>query len=245
MTDYSDIFQAAGGHAFPADRAEFFAAHVRPNGQPWSWTGYEYLRDRVADDSAHIVDEKAAQMGLTTLNSGELLYHLAHGTKVGYFLPTGNAIRDYVQLQLSPVINSDRRLVRAIVDAGDAEPSRDGDGADPPPTRDKAADSVRALHLRGAQGVGTANFRSVQKLIDVKQIPLDAAYCDEVAELARKVDPELGVSLVDFLPDRLMASRLGHMREFSQPGIPGMDIDEPFQRSSQRYYQHRCTASNA
>ena len=191
-------------------------------GQPWSLRDHEYLRAIAEDRSQVIVIEKAAQMGVSTLLLSELLHLCLQGEHAGYFLDTSGHMRRLVQGRLDPIINADDELTRQVVEArfeGGQQFRRRGG---------RAADNVALKHI----GRGTAYFLATRVMADVKTVDLDAIYMDEVAELDEAKS--------EFAADRLLHSNLKLQRWVSQPDIPGMDIDDWFQRSDQKYWKMRC-----
>jgi len=108
---------------------------VKPEGRTWTLERHEYLRAIAEDGAHHIVVEKAAQMGLSTLFVGELLYVCLAGHRAGYFLDTKAAMREFVQARIDPIIDADDELMRQVVEER-FEPDR-------PRRRGKGVDNVR------------------------------------------------------------------------------------------------------
>ena len=198
----------------------FLQRYVKPEGREWTLEGHEYLRALAEDPARHIVVEKAAQMGLSTLFIGELLQVCLAGHRAGYFLDTKAAMSEFVQARIDPIIDADDELMHQVVEER-FEPDR-------PRRRGKGVDNIRQKKI----GRGLAYFLGVNNRGDVRTRALDAVYLDEVSEL----DPDL----VDFVDDRMLHSTLRLRREISQPRIPEMDIDEAFQLSDMKYWQIRC-----
>jgi len=152
-----------------------------------------------------------------------MLQQCLAGWKAGYFLDTKGAMKEFVQARVDPIIDASDDLTRMVVERTfEADrPKRKGKGG---------ADNVRFKQI-GPNGL--AYFLGVNNRGDVKTRALDVVYLDEVAEH----DPALAA----FVDDRMLHSRLRHRREISQPRIPGMDIDESFQRSDMKYWKLRCS----
>ena len=201
----------------------FLLRHIHPRPrESWTLEGHEYLRGIAEDESQIIVVEKAAQLGLSTLFLAELLYVCLGGHNAGYFLDTAGRMQRMVQARLDPIIDADEELTRQVLEGRMQLPGLSRR------RRGKIADNVRIKQI----GPATAYFLSTQVMGDVKTVDLDAIYMDEVAEL----DEEKS----EFAQDRLLHSNLKLQRWISQPDVPGMDIDDWFQRSNQQYYQLRC-----
>jgi len=237
LHNVADFFEVAGGHAFPDDLAVFAEEYIRPDGNQWSWERREYLRGWLVDDAARKVARKAAQVGATTAATVEAIWRAVNDWKIGVFLPGKRSMNKYVQTQFDPLINRSKALRKAVVLAGELQKGQADEADDY--ERDKSADSLETKHIGEA---GVFNLMALGGGLEcVKQLPMDLTNLDEVSEAARIKDPELGMSLVEFIPDRLMASRFGgREREFSQPGVEGMDIDASFQQSDQRYWMLGC-----
>lgn len=208
---------------FPADRLEFFSRHIRPDGRDWSFDGHEYLRALVIDDARDIVVRKAAQLGVSTVAIGRMLFDCLHGRKVGYYLSDRAFMQAYVQDRIDPIINADPDIARATVDgkvsAEDAAASRD---------RRKSADNLRIKHI----GTGSAWFQGLQKVKDAKSLDLDSLILDELNEL----DPEI----LPWLDDRLLHSTYKRRFSLSQCGVPDFGIDAEFQASDQKFFLLQC-----
>lgn len=207
---------------FPADRAEFFAKHIRPNGRPWSYEGHEYLRAIVADDARDIVIRKAAQLGVSTVAIGRLLHDCCMGRKVGYYLTDRDFMTAFVQDKVDPLINADEDLARATTEGKAAE------GEPTARAKRKSADNLRIKHI----GQGSAWFQGLQSRKDAKSIDLDSLVKDELDEL----DPEF----VPWLDDRLLHSQYKRSFSLSQPGVPEYGIDADFQASDRKFWLIRC-----
>ena len=215
--------RALGASADRIGLRTFLETFIRPEGNLWSLAGHEYLRAIVEDRAAHIVVEKAAQLGLSTLMVGEMLQCCLAGQKAGYFFDTKEAMREFVQSRVDPIIDSSDELVKLVVERKfePDRPKRKGKGG---------ADNVRFKQI-GPNGL--AYFLAVNNRGDVRTRALDRVYLDEVSEH----DPELAA----FVDDRMMHSKVRCRREISQPRIPGMDIDDAFQRSDMKFWKLRCS----
>lgn len=217
----SDMLGAAT--VFPTEPLAFFAAHIRPGGRPWSLLGHEFLRAPVTDPAPHLVFQKAAQLGLSTLAIGKLIHWCVQGRKVGYYLSDRDFMTAFVQDRVDPIINADPDLARATLE-GKVFDRLDGAVR----ARRKSADNLRIKHIGG----GSAWFMGLQKRKDVKSLDLDAYILDEVDE----VDQDLAV----WLGDRLLHSTFKRILELSQPSVPDWGIAERYEASDQKVWLHRC-----
>jgi len=208
------------GSADRGSRVAFYQEHLHPDSRPWTLEGHEYLAAPAQDAARHVVVEKAAQVGFSTLAIGEMLDNCRRGLNIGYFLDTKQAMAEFVQARVDPIISADDGLIRMVTEE-EFLPDR-------PKRRGKGMDNVRQKRI----GKAVAYFLGVNNWGDVKTRAMDGIYLDEVS----KYDPEL----VAFVDDRMLHSPHKIRREFSQPKFPGLDIDEAFQRSDQKYWQLRC-----
>lgn len=210
---------------FPSDPLEYFAAHVRPGGRPWSFADHEYLRDIIADTARVRNIMKGAQMGLSVTAFGiSTQWNAAFGYAGAYCFPDRARMQAYAQGVFDPLINADEMLARATLegqayDQGEAATAR---------MKRKSADNLRLKRI----GPGTFWMLGLQKRADVKSLPLDFYVLDEVDE----VDQELAI----WLQDRLLHSRFRRILELSQPSVPDWGIHERYELSDQKSWQLRC-----
>jgi hypothetical protein len=207
----------------PASPVAFFRDHIRPDNRAWSFTGHEYLRAMIADECDHIVVQKAAQMGVSTVAIGRLIHWSLLGHKVGYYLTDRDFMAHFVQDRFDPIINSDELLAQATMEGATFE-----DPAAAARRRRKGADNLRLKHI----GQGSAWFMGLQKRKDVKSLDLDAFILDEVDE----TDQDLAA----WLDDRVLHSAFQRRIELSQPSVPEWGIAERYDASDQKCYLHRC-----
>jgi len=220
--------EALGRSADREDLLTFLQQHVRPRPkQRWTLEGHEYLGAIARDESRHIVIEKAAQVGASTLAIGRLIHSALQGYHVGYFLDTRDRMRTFVQNVMDPIINNSGEITRLVAEEEWRPPNipRRRGGHSP--------DNVRLKRI----GPGRAIFLSTQVMGEVKTTPLDMIMMDEVAEL----NPDI----VEFAQDRLLHSDYRRQWWYSQPGVPEMDIDERFRASDMKYWKIRCRRCRA
>lgn len=200
---------------------------MRPRrNQPWSLDRHEYLRGLVEDKSRVIVIEKGAQLGISTLMIAEALHTCQAGYNAGYFLSTKGHMQRFVQGQVDPIIDASDELTALVAteEFVSDRPRRRGGGG---------ADNIHLKRIRNAY----IYFLSTRVMADVKTVPLDAIYMDEVAELDKEKSA--------FAQDRLLHSEMKRQRWLSQPDVPEMDIDGMFQGSDQKYWMLKCRRCRA
>ena len=211
--------------SFPRDREKFFRQHIRPQQSPWSFSGHEYLRAIVNDQSQRIVVQKAAQVGCSTMAEGIALHEATMGRQVGYYFPDRDRLNAFIQGHFDPLVNSDPALADAVTEGKAYDQLGDGGSRR---LRRKSADNLRLKHC----GPGTIWFMGIQKRADVKSLPLDMFVLDEVDEVNQ--------GLAVWLRDRLLHSHYKRRLELSQPSVPDWGINARYQASNQQVYQLRC-----
>lgn len=192
--------------------------HLRP-GVPFSLKGHEYLREiynhgKPDEDRAEDLSfEKGAQVGISTVCVMDCLCNADQlKIKIGYYFHTDDAVRDFGDDRLDPLINNNDYL------RGRVQESKEEGG----------------VYNKGLKQIGhsTAYFRGMEKLGKVKTIDLDLEYLDELDEANQKH--------VQFAKDRLMHSPLQWKVELSQPSLPDFGIDKSFADSDQRFWLLKC-----
>ena len=224
MPNHDDFAALFGNTAFPADRTDFFRAHLRPGGRPWSFEGHEYLEVIVADEAVEIAILKAAQLGLSTTAIGRCLHDAGRkGLSAAHFLPDRALMQVFVQDRVDALINADETLARVCIEGkteGKAAAAR---------ARSKSADNTRLKHL----GQGSLWYQGLQTKKDAKAITYDSIVLDELDEL----DPEL----VPWLDDRLLHSSYKRRFALSQPSVPEFGIHAQFLSGDQKYFLLKCS----
>lgn len=220
MPDFSAFNQSG---AFPASYGEFFAAHIRPEGRPWSYDGHEYLKD-IVEEEAPVVDIiKGAQLGLSTVAIGRGFKDAGMGLRAAHFLPTREQMHIFVQEKVDPLINADDALARAVIEA------KEDTGPAARRLRQKLGDNSRRKQF----GDGALFYQGLQKQTDVKTFSYDSIVFDELDEL----NPEL----VPWLKDRLLHSSYDRRFSLSQPSVPDFGIHAAFLAGDQRYFKLKCS----
>ena len=218
--DFS-AFSATG--AFPSDRRDFFFGHIRPDGNPWSFAGHEYLEALVADEAPVIDVLKGAQLGVSTVAIGRCLHDASRGLTAAHFLPNRALMHIFVQERVDPIINDDEALARAVIEGKSAT------SAVSARLRAKGGDNTRRKQF----GRGSLFYQGLQKETDVKTFSYDEIVFDELDEL----NPDL----VPWLKDRLLHSPYARRFALSQPSVPDFGIHAAFLAGDQKYFLLQCT----
>lgn len=216
------------GRSWPDEMETFALRLCRPEGRSLSFEGREYLRDIYRDHSERLVLMKAAQTGGSLRMLVGLLWDAAQGWTPGYYLDTLGRMKDFVQGYVHRLIRHSPGLQKGI---------RDPDQLLKRPAWNKQGpDNIRLMTFCE----NPCYFRAMQVSGEVRSIALDSVYLDEVEELQMAQDSGVGVSLIDFARDRLLASRHRRMAWISQPGLVNFGIHKQYLRSDQKRWLHRC-----
>ena len=218
----------AGGRAkWPTDRLAFFERHIRPlgPGTGWAWDGHEYLRAPLLDDAEFMVWQKAAQGGWTVAALGLGCQDCVLDYNVGYYLNDRAFLAPFIQDKLDPLINADPALA-AVTGVGDTATGELDAGTRR--ARRKSADNLRVKHIGG----GAFWFQGMQTVKDIKSITLDRIIVDEVNEVNQALRRRLW--------QRMLHSSRKRELYLSQPSVPDFGINELYEQSDCKTYQHRC-----
>lgn len=189
--------------------------HIRVRDEAWSLKAHEYLREpyEVATTHPHIVFEKAAQVGGSMLVLLAAFYACDRwAAKVLYYLSTDQDAFDFSNDRTNILIDESPHLAQLVAE------------------RDRGRDNVGLRHI----GRGTLFCRGMFTRRKVKAVDGDVLILDELDEADQRNKK--------FAFDRLLHSKLQHVRELSQPSIPDYGIDETFSRSDQRFWHLKCPA---
>jgi hypothetical protein len=128
------------------------------DGKPFSFERHEYLRTPYQDDHPHIVEKKAAQMGLTSKAMLRTIYSLQFKKYRGvlYLFPSRSDVLDFSKGRISPLIEENEEIARMV---------RDTDSA-----------GIKAI------GKGFLYLRGMKSRIGLKSIPADFLIFDELDE---------------------------------------------------------------
>ncbi|MCS7224033.1 MAG: phage terminase large subunit family protein [Armatimonadetes bacterium] len=209
------------------DPIAFLCSLRLPDGRAYRLDDHDDLIAIAADRSQVVIVEKAAQKGVTELMIRLQFWLARRGYSSGYFLKSVPYMRLQVQRRVEPLIAANPVLLKALVSDPLENQSSDSD-APQLPKKYRLRDNVRLKKLWN----GWCFYMGLQSEADVRMVPLDAIFVDEVETLK----PELTVAL----QERLYHSSLKWERWFSQPTAVGFGIDERFAMSDQRFWHLQC-----
>jgi hypothetical protein len=90
-----------------------WATKVTLDGRPFTFYKHEYLREPYQDTHPHVVEMKAAQMGLTTKAMLSALYLCRFGGIRGvlYLFPSRTDVLDFSRSRVAPLIEENRDTI--------------------------------------------------------------------------------------------------------------------------------------
>ncbi len=204
-----------GGGAGRISRLEWALAYASIDGRPFSFERHEYLRGIYECETAHVVIEKAAQMGGSVFGVIDALWALDTGRarRAVYFFPTARDMEDFARDRVRPFVSGCPRL---------AARARQG------------ADNMHCLQFAAAGGAAAASlyFRGMKSKVATSSIPADLLMIDERDKVAEE-DYALALK-------RLSHSESALLREACTPTIADYGIDAVFERSDMRFWTLRC-----
>ncbi len=197
------------------DNFALWAAYsgIETDGRPLEFDMHRYLLPIYMDDGEEVVWMKAAQLGATIYMLLRLLWFARYHTlKAGLYFPTGEGVEVLSKDRLAPLIASNAELASNVRDDADT------------------------LGLKGINNIN-GNRSSLYMLYlggkaSKDSVPLDIIAFDEV----RLVDPK---DIAQAL-HRISHSTFKHKMFMSTAGMPGVDIDERFQRGTQLIWHVKC-----
>ena len=129
------------------------------DGQPFTFHRHEYLKEPYQDNHPHIVEEKAAQMGLTSKAMLKTVYGARYGGYRGilYLFPSRSDVLDFSKGRISPLIDDNPDTIGSWLKDTDAAGIK------------RVWNSF--LYLRG-----------MQSRVGLKSIPVDFVIFDELDE---------------------------------------------------------------
>ena len=192
--------------------------HIFLKGAPWSLVRHEYLGEIYAAlaTAPYFVCRKAVQMGISTAVILNMLWRCdEYGYKGIYYLPTDEEAEDF----------SDDRVGADIIAESEYLSDLVGDRG---PRGSRGRDNAGLRHIRR----GSFYVRGMWTKKRVKSIDGDLVATDELDECNQENRK--------FAHGRVSHSPLQHIREISQPSIPGYGIDTIFAASDQRHWHLIC-----
>ena len=188
--------------------------HVRIREQRFSLSGHEYLSEiyEALENEPYVVFRKAAQVGISTAVILNTLWQCdAYRQKAVYYLPTDEEAGDFSDDRVNVIIDDSEHLSEIVGERGA-----------------RGRENVGLRHV----GRGSHYVRGMYTKKRVKSIDADIVVMDEIDEANQENRR--------FATDRVRHSALQHVRELSQPSIPGYGIDAIFAHSDQRYFHLIC-----
>ncbi len=206
------------------------------DGAPFSFKNHEYLEEpyrEIAKAGAHeIIDEKAAQMGISTRE----ILNAFHGAKYGrypkgvlYLLPSKTDVTEFSKGKAQGILDENPSIASWITDTDTANIKR--------------------------VGSSLIYFRGMQSKIGLKTISVDLVVFDEIEEVEDWTMVELAERRMDHSEVEYLGQiiRGGIIHRLSVPSIPGYGIDAFFagkmndqnsgweiEPSDQRYWLLTC-----
>ena len=128
------------------------------DGRPFTFRRHEYLKVPYEDSHPHIVEQKAAQMGLTSKAMLKVIYCLQFKKYRGviYLFPSRSDVLDFSKGRISPLIEENEEIARMV---------RDTDSA-----------GIKAI------GNGFLYLRGMKSRVGLKSVPADFIIFDEMDE---------------------------------------------------------------
>ncbi len=186
------------------------------DGNPFAYAGHEYLRVPYADPHPWVVEEKAAQLGLTSKAMLRVSYGCRYGNYRGilYLFPSKTDVTEFSKGRITPLIEDNPDTIGAWIKGI------------------KGADSANIKLIWNS----IVYFRGMQSRIGLKGIPADMIVFDELDEAPPK--------RVDMAMKRMNHSEFKHVMMLSNPTLPDYGINKEFQRTDQRYWLLKCPKCN-
>lgn len=186
------------------------------DGQPFTYSGHEYLRVPYQDNHPWQVEEKAAQLGLTSKAMLRVSYQCRYGDYRGilYLFPSKTDVTDFSKGRITPLIE------------------------DNPDTLGKWISDVKGTDAATLKRIWNSivYFRGMQSTISLKSVPADMIVFDELDEAPQK--------RVDMAMERMGHSEFKHVLMLSNPTLPDYGINKQFLLTDQRYWLLKCPKCN-
>ena len=133
------------------------------DGKPFTFDKHEYLIEPYQDDHPHVVEIKAAQMGLSTKGMLRAIYGARYRGFVGilYLFPSRADVLDFSRGRVNPLIDDNPDTIGMWI--------RDTDSA-----------GMKKIHK------AFLYFRGMRSAVGLKSIPVDFIIMDELDEAPQK-----------------------------------------------------------
>jgi hypothetical protein len=206
------IRMATSGKLTRRDLAKWVESETFINGKPYSFTGHEFQRRILSDESQVVVIKKCSQIGMseTSLRLALGLVSIMQNFSLIYVFPTASFAALYVKTRLNPIINGSPFLRSAV---------RNSDGTD----------SAEVKQL--GQG-GFLYFRGASSDTAAISVAADAIIFDEYSFANQEIAGQF--------QSRLTHSQHKLRTYLSTPTYPGDPIDAAFQDSRRHWNFVKC-----
>lgn len=180
------------------------------DGRPFAYDRHEYLMEPYRDEHPFQVQQKAAQMGLTSLAMLRSLYLCRYGEGIRgvlYLFPSRGDVLDFSKSRVAPLIEENPEIIGKWL--------RDTDSA-------------------GLKAVGNAflYLRGMKSRVGLKSIPVDFMVFDELDEAPQNA--------IDMALERMAHSEFRNVLQLSNPTLPDYGVHRAFQETDQRYWLLKC-----
>ena len=201
----------------PTDPYAWVMANRRHRGGPL--LHLPFLADIARDRSPFVVIQKAAQVGVSELIVGVVLYasavRFAGRGNVLVLHPTGPLMDAFTQTRIDPAIQDSPAIRRLL---------------QPEPPRRRNPDSLRAKRI----GDGFVALRGAESRRSIVSFDADWVFLDEADQMEEDV--------YELARRRLASSADGRLWAVSTPRFPEAGINALFRRSDQLRYELPCEA---
>lgn len=186
------------------------------DGNPFVYDKHEYLRLPYSDFHPWTVEEKAAQLGLTSKAMLKVSYGCRYETYRGilYLFPSKTDVTEFSKGRITPLIEDNPDTLGAWI--------KDVRGSD-------SANLKRIWN-------SIVYFRGMQSRIGLKSVPADYIVFDEIDEAPEKK--------IDMAMERMGHSEFKHVNMLSNPTLPDYGINRQFKLTDQRYWLLKCPKCN-
>ena len=188
------------------------------DGRPFTFNRHEYLLTPYADNHHHIVEMKAAQMGLTSKAMLTAIYKARYEAMRGilYLFPSKSDVTDFVKGRVDPLIEDNYDTFSGWL---------------------KETNSANVKRVWQC----LMYFRGMRSALSLKSIPVDWVIYDELDEAPQHMI-DMAQERMSHATDALGNPIAGMDWKLSNPTLPDYGIDLFFQKTDQRYWHIKCEA---